>query len=416
MAFDETRRVLFEFVGESGDLQSELRGTARDAGKADKASQGFAGTLKGKVKPAAIAAGAAAAAMAAKWAIDGIALAETAEVMAASFDKTFGPAADSLTESMEQQRIALGLSESEWQKQATAIGAAQVSMGATSEQAAETTEQILRVAADVAAFNGELAASPEVIDAINGALAGSYETLDRYGISITAAMVETRALADSGKSASSELTELEKRTAAVALITEQAALSEGSLAEQMDSAAVKSNQFAARMKDVQTEVGAALLPLKELVLEVLLALVPILEALNPLIRLLGNLIGGLVQIITPVINVVAKLTQGLSDLINKAATALTKLNPFSGMSLPSFHSGGTVPGAKGTLQPVMAQGGETIGRPGAAMAGGAGAGGPSMVVNVNAGISSPDDVARAIVDQLERYTQTYGPVDIKTKG
>ena len=82
MAFDETRRVLFEFIGESGDLQQELRGTARDAGKADKASGGFANTLSTKVKPAAIAAGAAAAAAAAKWAVDGIAMAETAEVVA----------------------------------------------------------------------------------------------------------------------------------------------------------------------------------------------------------------------------------------------------------------------------------------------------------------------------------------------
>jgi hypothetical protein len=413
----EVRQVVFEFLGDAGDLAKETDAAARNLGKADGAAKKTSSTLMTKLKPAAAAAGAAAAAMAAKWAIDGIAMAETAEVAAASFEKTFGPAADDLTASLEDQRLALGLSEQAFQKQATSIGAAAISMGATADSAAQMTDQILTVAADVAAFNGELANAPEVVDAINGALAGSYETLDKYGISITSAMVEQKALADTGKQAASELTELEKRTATVALVTEQAALATGSLDEQMDSAAVKSNQFAARMADVQTQVGTALLPLKELALEVLLALVPILEALNPLIKLFGALVGGLVKLITPVINLVARLTQGFADLINTAAKAMSAINPFKGFRMPSFHSGGVVPGPTGSSQMAMLQGGERVVPAGAGsrMAGGGGGSGTTVNVTVQAGLSNPQETARAVVDLLEDYTRINGPVDIAVR-
>jgi hypothetical protein len=412
----EIRQVVFEFLGDAGGLAKETDAAARNLGKADGAAKKTSSTLMTKLKPAAAAAGAAAAAMAAKWALDGIAMAETAEVAAASFEKTFGPA-DDLTASLEDQRLALGLSEQAFQKQATSIGAAAVSMGATADSAAQMTDQILTVAADVAAFNGELANAPEVVDAINGALAGSYETLDKYGISITAAMVEQKALADTGKQAASELTELEKRTATVALVTEQAALATGSLDEQMDSAAVKSNQFAARMADVQTQVGTALLPLKELALEVLLALVPILEALNPLIKLFGALIGGLVKLITPVINLVARLTQGFADLINTAAKAMSAINPFKGFKMPSFHSGGVVPGPTGSSQMAMLQGGERVVPAGAGsrMGGQGGGSGTTVNVTVQAGLSNPQETARAVVDILEDYTRINGPVDIAVR-
>lgn len=411
----EVRQVLFEFLGDAGDLAADSDKAARSMGKADKAAGRTSSTLMTKLKPAAAAAGAAAAAMAAKWALDGIKMAESAEIIATSFDKTFGPATQALTDDLEDQRIALGLSEAEFQKLATQIGAVNVGMGQTEEEAAAVTAQMIGIAGDVAAFNGELGTAPQVIDDMNSALVGNYETLDKYGINLTAAAVEQQALADTGKAAASELTELEKRTAALALIEEQSALMTGSLAEQMDSGATKANEFAARMKDVQTDVGAALVPLKELLLEVLLALIPVLEALNPLIAAVGQAIGGLVKFVTPVIQVVGKLISVLVEGMVKIGQFMDRLNPLSNIRMPSFHSGGVVPGPTGTSQMAMLQGGERVIPAGAGSGmGGGGGGGTVINVSVNAGISSPQDTARAVVDMLEDYTATNGPVNIRT--
>lgn len=433
---DEVRRVLFEFKGDAGDLKGSTKDATKGLDSADASAKRTSNTLMTKLKPAAIAAGAAAAAMAAKWAVEGIGMAQTAEVLADSFDKTFGDAADGFLEDNEDLRLALGLSEAEFQKQVTAIGAVNRGLHQSGQEAADFSGQVLTVAGDVAAFNAEIENADEVVEAINSALIGNTESLEKYGIEVTAAMVAQRALADSGKEAEAELTQLEKREATLALITEQSALATGALAEQTDSATVKQNQFEAQMKDVQTQVGSALIPLKELVFEVLLALVPVLEALTPLLELLADLISGITKVATPVIRALGQILEFLTKIVvavvklfsplaqlarvfdrvsNSIRQAFSWTPPkwMQSLGVKGFHSGGVVPGPQGSEQIIRAQGGERVipGGAGRRMGGQNGGGGqPQTVVNVSiqTGVGDPMEIGRQLTTILNEYARQTG--------
>lgn len=441
MAFggDEIRNVVFRFLGDSKDLSGESKKAAGSLDQVSGSSKKTSGALA-KIGPAAKAAGAAAAVMAAKWAVDGIEMAQTAELVGLSYEKTFGQAGDEVLTNLEAQRQAMGLSEAEFQKLITAMGAVNIGMHQSQDEAAQFATEMVTVAADVAAFNGEMDQAPHVLEAINGALIGNTESLEAYGIEVTAAMVEQRALADSGKETASELTDLEKRLAAQALITEKATLMTGSLNDAMDMGATKQNEFNAKMKDAQTEVGRALMPLKELVFDVLLALVPILDALAPLMRILGDLIARLVPILDPVIRAIDYFAIGLKGIIDFISTLLGwignlgnslitlgnrirstfSFTPPSWMrSLGFFHSGGTVPGPTGQSKLAVVQGGEEIRTASQARsdAGGHSGGGAGMVVNVtiNAGVGDPLEIGRQVSDVLTQYAQQTGPLDLPTR-
>jgi hypothetical protein len=49
------------------------------------------------------------------------------------------------------------------------------------------------------------------------------------------------------------------------------------------------------------------------------------------------------------------------------------------------------------------------------MAGGGGGSGTTVNVTVQAGLSNPQETARAVVDILEDYTRINGPVDIAVR-
>lgn len=430
----ETRRVVFEFVGRDAGLrrasssaEQSLAGTERGAGK-------LTGAM-GAIKAAAPAAAAAVGAAAAAWAIQGVSMAETADLVGRSFQRTFGDIGGDVLARNDELRKALGLTEAEMQKYLTALAAGNITMGQSTTEAAAFAEQMIRISADVAAFNGEINNSDEVLNAMQSALAGSFESLDRYGISITAAEVAQRALADSGKASAKELTELDKRMAALALINERASLSQGAFNEAMADGATASNEFGATMGDAQTKVGAALVPLKQLAAEVLVQLADILIALAPLLEIVTALFRGLAPILKPVIWALGQFADGIeiivgwvrslvdwlgkagnkvTQFVNSAIRNLNRLNPFKGLSIPGV-------GSFGRSSSRSAGVGATTSAAGATGVGSRSAGptsaGPTTVINVTAeaGISSPMETGQAIADVLRQYTRNNGPLDIEIR-
>lgn len=428
----ETRRVAFEFVGDATSLKRASGQADKSLGSVEKQSGKTSGALAA-LKPAAIAAGAAAAAMAVKWAVGGIEMAQAAEQIERSFQKTFGTAGDELLKRNEEIRLAMGLTEAEFQKLAVRLGAVQRNLGQTEEEAAEFAESVIKTAGDLAAFNGDAALTGQIAADMAGAFAGSAETMDKWGINLKQSQIDQRALNDTGKESIDMLTDLEKRTAALALIQEGAALSQGSLNEAMEDGATDSAELAAQTKDLQTKVGEGLLPVKKLLLEVLLALLPILEALSPIFRLVGLAAQGLGIVLKPVIRLIELFGEGLEIIfgwLGKLAAPIDKIagkikglgdkirnipqslpNPFKNFKIPSFAKGGTVPGPPG--QPMLAtvHGGERIGQ------GGAGEG-SGMVVNITVQVAMGGDpmaTAREIADLLEELSRNDGPIAIETK-
>ena len=436
----EVRQVLFEFKGDASDLSAESRKASGAMDGAGKSAGGLSKTMGG-LKTAAIGAGIAAGAAAAAWLFEGTKMAQTAQLIEGSFGKTFGESGAMVLEQNEAIRKSLGLTEAEFQKMAVQIGSVNRGMGQTGAEAAETTSAMVRVAGDLAAFNGELDAAPQALDDMNSALVGNYETMDKWGVNLTAAMVQERALIDTNKENASELTELEKRTAALALIQEQAALSSGALTEAQESGATGMNEFKARMGDVQTELGTALLPLLNVAVDLLLLLADVLELLAPAFEVVGKLVfyfsvglSAIIDVLRPLIRYLFDLERIVKDVeheVNKLRDMWRRMgdalrNAFSwnppgwlqnmGVRGWSFHSGGVVPGPAGSNQLVMAQAGEriTARNQSGPSSGGAGGGmGGGITINVTAGVGDPLEIGRTVADVLTEYTRVNGPLDIE---
>lgn len=430
----EVRKVAFEFVGDSTNLKRASGQADKSLGSVEKQSGKTSGALAA-LKPAAAAAGAAAAAMAVKWAIGGVELAQAAEQIERSFEKTFGAAGDDLLKRNEEIRLAMGLTEAEFQKLATRLGAVQRNLGQSEEQAAAFAEQVLTTAGDVAAFNGDAGQTAQVAADMASAFAGSAETMDKWGINLKQSQIDARALTDTGKESVDMLTDLEKRTAALALIQEGAALQQGALNDAMAEGATDSAELSAQTKDLQTKVGEGLLPVKKLLLEVLLALVPILDALAPIFRIVGLAAQGLGIVLRPVIRLIELFGEGLEIIfgwlaklaapIDKIASKVKNLgnslrnipqslpNPFRNFNVPSFQKGGTVPGPPGAPMLATVHGGERISH----SAGSGGEGG--MVVNIAVNVpvgGDPMSTAREIANMLEELSRNEGPIAIETRG
>jgi len=72
------------------------------------------------------------------------------------------------------------------------------------------------------------------------------------------------------------------------------------------------------------------------------------------------------------------------------------------------HGGGVVPGRQGQQVNATLQAGERV-------ISAHGGGGGGVVINVQTGVSSPQDVARAIVDLLQEYNRNQGAVPIEVR-
>jgi hypothetical protein len=429
----EVRKVAFQFVGDASKLKRASGEADRSLGSVSKSGSKTSGVLAG-LKPAAAAAGAAAAAMAVHWAVGGIKMAESAQLIEKSFTKTFGGAADDFLARNDEIREAMGLTEAEFQQYAVRIGATGRALGQSEEEAAAYSEQILRTAGDLAAFSGDLSRTPEAIESITAALAGSTETMDKWGVDLKQREIDLRAMQMTGKDSADQLTQLEKRTATLAIIQERATLSQGALNDAMADGATDANELSAQTRDLQTKVGEGLLPVKKVLLEVLLALLPVLEALTPLLNLVGLAAQGLGIVLKPVIWAIERFGEGLEIIfgwLGKLAAPIDKIaskikglgsaigsipqrirNPFEGWRIPSFQKGGTVPGPPGAPMLATVHGGERISNTGG------GGGGPTIVNQITVAVpvgGDPMTTAREIANLLEELSRNEGPIAIETK-
>ena len=97
-------------------------------------------------------------------------------------------------------------------------------------------------------------------NAMASALRGEFEPLRRYGVSLSQAEINSRALADTGKATAAELTKQEKALATQALIMEQSTDAAGAFARESNTLAGQSERLKANLEDLGASVGEALLP------------------------------------------------------------------------------------------------------------------------------------------------------------
>ena len=426
-----------KLVGESKRAGRSVTKVGDSSKKANKSLTNFAGTATRFFAGTAVAAGMAV------FVNEGIKMADTADLIRVSWDKTFGAAGAALVSNLEDQRKALGLAEFEMQKLLGTTGQLAQQQGMSKEESAAFAEQLFVMAGDVAAFTGELDQAPRVLGAFQAAIRGEFDPLEQFGIKLSQAAINNKALEMSGKTVVSELTDQEKQTALLALITEALADETGALGEAMASGATDANELTAEMKDAQEGIGQVGQILKRSLNTALLATIQALRnlggfigttllkldalgktatgAFGAIVRFASDLGEALFGVGDGAANMASRFRSAFNSILSPIRSVSGAINSLSSrvssvtrrirnIRLPGFATGGMVGGATGAPQLAVVHGGERIQTPAQQRGGGGDASGTVYNINVSAGLSNPNDVAMAIVDLLRQYQRTQGPL------
>lgn len=170
----------------------------------------------------------------------------------------FGSAQGKIEAFSKTAADSVGLSAAAFDNLATVAGAAFQGMGLSQDEAASKTIEMTQRAADMAAvFGGDVASA---MDAMQAGLRGEMDPLEQYGVKLSAAAIQAEALAETGKTQASQLTDQEKSLAAYNLMLDATSSTAGQWAAQQGTAGESMQTMKANLDDAAASLGQTLLP------------------------------------------------------------------------------------------------------------------------------------------------------------
>lgn len=172
---------------------------------------------------------------------------------------SYGESADEILKVGEAAARGLGLSRNEFNGIAVQFQSFATTIAGKGGDIVGTLSELTTRGADFASVM-----NLEVSDALSlfqSGLAGETEPLRRYGIDLSAAAVETFALANGIANSASEMTEADKVQARYGLLMQQTAKTTGDFANTSDSLANRQRILKAEFENTRAEIGTALLPI-----------------------------------------------------------------------------------------------------------------------------------------------------------
>jgi len=254
--------LLMKITGDNREAVKALNGIE---GKMTSFGKNITNALKGVAAAFAIK-------EVAQFGKDALMAAVDAEEAASAFKTVFGPAVADVTRFVDEFANKAGFASHELEQMLAITGNIVQGLGATERESAQLAITMATLAGDVASFSNAQGGAEAVMAALQSALTGEREALKTYGIVINEADVQTRAFANTGKTAASELTKMEKATATVQIAMERAGKAVGDLDRTADGNANQMRELSAVWKETQVSIGEALIPALE-------ALLPLLKAL-----------------------------------------------------------------------------------------------------------------------------------------
>lgn len=241
-------------------------------------------------------------------------------------DQVFGSSASSIHSWAADAASSMGLSQQAAESNANAMGLLFTQVGFQASAAADMSKAWTQLAVDLGSFNN--ADPTEILGAMQAATRGEFDELQRFVPSISAAKVQTEALAISGKKLTSELTEQDKVLAVQALIFAQTGKAQGDFARTQEGTANSLKILQANFVNMRDELGARLLPTVNRVIEALSG--PGLDAFASLATTgIGLLIPAL-QVVTPLVSGFAAVVDAIPGPVLAGVAALIALHRISG--------------------------------------------------------------------------------------
>ena len=354
-----------------------------------------------------------------QFAIETGKMAENAERAGKAAEKVLGPALDGLNQRLEKIRRAAGFSQGEFNGLIAQMGLMTESVTETDEAQARFIERMLTAAAALAQFNPHGGDTAEALEAIFSGLKNNFNPLEQFGLKLKKADINERAeeLQDMNSALSDSEAEF---LAFIELIEERGGPALEEFDEDLKTIETSSGRLESAWKDLREEAGQELIPGIIRLIDVLLWM---LDSLNRMgdkwaqlpargagfQRWIKNVSKLIVDAITQIRRMISWVDRFVSKIRN-----LRVPNPFAFLSnvrLPRFAAGGRVPGPKGQPRMIMAHGGETV-----SGLGGTQGGGQPVNITIQTGIGDPQEIARTVVEYLEVYQRSNGPIPIDVSG
>lgn len=249
-------------AGRSAVLALKITGDARDGVRALDEVEGKAGRMDGVFGKmgAGIASGVAIGVTAlAGLAVASFNSASDLQQSSGAVESVFGDMADQIKEDAGQAATAVGLSASAYENLASVLGSQLRGAGLPLGEVAGKTEDLISKGADLAAtFGGSTA---DAVSALSSVLKGEYDPIERYGVSIKQSDVNARLAAEGNDKLTGAALKTASANAALALLTEQTATSQGSFARESDTAAGAQQRLSATWENAKAALGQGLLPI-----------------------------------------------------------------------------------------------------------------------------------------------------------
>lgn len=219
-------------------------------------------------------------------------------------ESVFGAQAAAVQALAADAADAVGLSRNSYQELGAVLGAQLKNMGYAGAGLVDQTNDLIGVGADLAAtFGGD---TSEAVSALSSLLRGERDPIERYGIAISQAAVDSKIAALGLDTSTDAAKRSAQAQATLALVAEQSASAQGAFAREGDTAAGASQRAAAQFENAKAALGDVLLPI-------------VAEAATKFSELTGFLSehAGAVQAVALVVGILAAATIG----VNAAMTA-----------------------------------------------------------------------------------------------
>jgi hypothetical protein len=152
----------------------------------------------------------------------------------------------------------IGLSTADAARQSSLLGALLKGSGLSIEDTTEKTQDLVRLAGDLAAtFGGP---TSDAVNAISSLLRGERDPIESYGVSLKQLDVDARMLEDAKNGLVFASEKEASINATLALLYDKTTDAQGQAARESDSYAAVTARLNAEFKDMSAEIGLALLP------------------------------------------------------------------------------------------------------------------------------------------------------------
>lgn len=241
-----------------GTLTVRIIGDARSFSKTMDSVSGKVGRFGKTVARFGAAAASAGAAAAGALGVKATKAASDLEQSMGAVESVFGDARGAIDDFASTAASQFGLSRRAVNELASVSGAQLQSFGYSAEEAAETTVELQKRAADMAAtFGGPV---EDAVGAIGALMRGERDPIERFGVSIKQADINARLAAEGLDGLEGEERKLAEAQTALNLLMEQTSSTAGTFARESDTLAGKQARLKATFENVAASIGDALLP------------------------------------------------------------------------------------------------------------------------------------------------------------